>query len=266
MIRQVIKIDEELCNGCGLCANTCHEGAIEIINGKAKLVREDHCDGLGNCLSGCPNGAISFEHREIRSSNEEEADSSQGNKADPPIAGCPGRSAREIGREHSEKKAIPIKPVSPCASGGCPGSSAKAIARKDETKVRRNDTPDTKPESELMQWPVQIKLVPTNASYFNNAKLLIAADCSAYAYADFHRDFIKNHITLIGCPKLDATDYSEKLAEIIRRNEIKSITVVRMEVPCCTGIEIAVKEAIIRSGKMIPWQIKVISVNGNIID
>lgn len=268
MIRQIIKIDEKLCNGCGLCVDACHEGAIQLVDGKATLVRDDYCDGLGNCLPVCPTGAISFEEREALPFNAEEA----GKPKEPPVtaprfSGCPGSRARAIERPGEADQKPAAKPGGACASGGCPGSNATAIARQNETEAKpQSEEHHTKPESELMQWPVQIKLVPVNAPYFNNARLLIAADCTAFAYADFHRDFIKNHITLIGCPKLDAADYSEKLAEIIRHNNIKSLTVVRMEVPCCGGIEYAAREAIIKSGKMIPWQVKVISVNGELIE
>ena len=192
MIRKIIKIDEDKCNGCGLCASACHEGAIAIVNKKAKLLRDDYCDGLGNCLPVCPTGAISFEEREAKAYNENNA--------------------------------------------------------------------------RLSQWPVQIKLVPVNAPYFNNANLLVAADCTAYAYGNFHNEFIKNKITIIGCPKLDNTDYTEKLNDIIKSNNIKSVTVVRMEVPCCGGIEIAVKNALQNSGKFIPWSVVIISTDGQILD
>lgn len=213
MIRKIIRIEDELCNGCGLCANACHESAIEIIDGKAKLIRDDYCDGLGNCLPVCPTGAISFEEREALDFDEEAVKKVQEAKA----------------KDHISKAA--------------------------ERSI-----------SELRQWPVQIKLAPVNAPYFDNANLLIAADCTAYAYAGFHSDFIKNHITLIGCPKLDEGDYSEKLTEIIKNNNIKSIKIVRMEVPCCGGIEYAAVQAMKKSGKMIPWQVVTISVDGNILD
>ena len=193
MIRKIIRIDKEKCNGCGACADACHEGAIDIINGKAELAREHFCDGLGDCLPECPTGAISFEEREAPEYDEE-----------------------------AVKKA--------------------------------------------QNWPVQIKLAPVNAPYFNGAKLLIAADCTAYAYASFHQDFIRNKVTLIGCPKLDQVDYSEKLTEIIQNNNIQSVTIVRMEVPCCGGLEMAAKKALQNSGKFIPWQVVTISIDGKIME
>lgn len=229
MIRKIIKIDEEKCNGCGACAKACHEGAIEMINGKAKLTREDYCDGLGDCLPACPVDAITFEEREAPAYNEEAVLASK-----------------------KEKKA-----ALPC---GCPGTASKAIVRE---AVTLNTAPVT---SQLNQWPVQIKLVPVNAPYFDGANLLVAADCTAYAYGNFHNEFIRKHITLIGCPKLDAVDYAEKLTAIIANNDIKSVTVVRMEVPCCSGIEQAVKTALQKSGKFIPWRVVIISTDGRIID
>jgi ferredoxin len=233
MIRKIIKIDEDKCNGCGLCANACKEGAIAMINGKAKLIRDDYCDGLGNCLPVCPTGAISFEERTADPFNKKEVESHMNEKKQPVFRGCPGSMAKTF--KHS----------------------------KPSQEVKQESQPF---ESELMQWPVQIKLVPVNAPYFDGANLLIAADCTAFAYGDFHREFIKNHITLIGCPKLDDVDYSQKLTEIIKNNNIKSVKVVRMEVPCCGGIENAVKQALINSGKMIPWQIIIISTDGKIIE
>ena len=231
MLRKIIKIDENKCNGCGACAKACHEGAIEMINGKATLTREDYCDGLGDCLPACPTGAITFELREAPAYNE-----------------------AAVMRAKREKQGVRL----PC---GCPGTNSKAIKREDAPMQRNISAP-----SRLMQWPCQIKLVPVNAPYFENANLLIAADCTAYAYGNFHNDFIKNHITLIGCPKLDEGDYTEKLTEIIAGNNIKSVKVVRMEVPCCGGIENAVKRALQNSGKFIPWQIITISTDGKIID
>lgn len=235
MKRKIININEELCNGCGACADACHEGAIGMIDGKAKLLRDDYCDGLGDCLPVCPVNAISFEVREAAAYDEKAV---MANSAQKMPCGCPGTLAKTIQRQNTSPE------VSDTASKADAGQSA---------------------DSQLQQWPVQIKLAPVNAPYFNGARLLIAADCTAYAYAGFHEKFIKDHITLIGCPKLDSIDYSEKLAEIIRTNEIKSISVVRMEVPCCGGIENAVKTALINSGKMIPWSITVISTDGKII-
>ena len=234
MIRQIIKIDEDKCNGCGLCVTACHEGAIGMVNGKAKLLRDDYCDGLGNCLPACPTNAISFEEREAAAYDEKAVKMNTENN-------------------HPEKLAC-----------GCPGTQSKTLERNviNETKT---DTP-APVQTQLNQWPVQIKLAPTNAPYFNNAGLLIAADCTAYAYGNFHSEFMKNKITLIGCPKLDEGDYSEKLTAILKFNNIKSLTVVRMEVPCCGGIENAVKTALQNSGKLIPWQVITISTDGRILE
>ena len=231
MIRKIIKIDEKKCNGCGACAAACHEGAIEMIDGKAKLTREDYCDGLGDCLPACPADAIGFEEREAPAYDE----------------------AAVL----AAKKKTSFEPL-PC---GCPGMQSKSIQRE------RNacSEPVVSGHSQLSQWPVQIKLVPINAPYFDDADLLIAADCTAYAYANFHQDFIKGKITLIGCPKLDSVDYSEKLTEIIRQNNIKSVTIVRMEVPCCGGIQNAAINAMKASGKFLPWQVYTISTDGRIL-
>jgi len=232
MIRKIIKIDEEKCNGCGACASACHEGAIEMIDGKAKLTREDYCDGLGDCLPACPTGAITFEEREAPAYDEAAVLASKQKKENGTLAcGCPGTQAKQIKRE------------------SCDYSVPTPVL-----------------DSELMQWPVQIKLLPPRAPYFDGANLLIAADCTAYAYGNFHKEFIRNHITLIGCPKLDEGDYTEKLTEIVKNNNIKSVTVVRMEVPCCGGIEQAAKRALQKSGKFIPWRVVIISTDGNIID
>lgn len=240
MIRKIISIDEEKCTGCGLCADACHEGAIGMVNGKAKLLRDDYCDGLGACLPSCPAGAISFIEREAAEFDE----------------------AAVLAKKQAEAAQKQPAPVQPLACG-CPGTQSKQIVHA----VRQDSRPERcENESRLSQWPVQIQLAPVNAPYFENANLLIAADCSAYAYGDFHNKFIKNKITLIGCPKLDDTDYSVKLTEIIRSNNIKSVTVVRMEVPCCGGIENAVKKALKDSGKMIPWQVVTISTDGRILD
>ena len=226
MIRRIIQIDEEKCTGCGLCADACHEGAIGIIDGKAKLLRDDYCDGLGDCLPACPENAISFVEREAAAYDE---------------------------------AAVAAKKSGSCPAGGCPGTAAGSFS----------PAPVAVPaplQSQLRQWPVQIKLVPTRAPWFNGAKLLIAADCTAYAYANFHQDFIRGHITLVGCPKLDSVDYSIKLTEIIKNNDIRSVTVVRMEVPCCGGLEFAVKKALQDSGKFLPWNVVTLSTDGRIID
>ena len=228
MIRRIITIDEEKCNGCGLCAAACHEGAIGIVAGKAKLLREDYCDGLGDCLPACPMNAISFEEREAPAYNE--------------AAVLAAKKAKEA----------PL----PC---GCPGSACQSIPHSAPAA-------DVYVPSELTNFPVQIKLLPPNAPYFDGADLLIAADCTAYAYANMHEDFMRGRTTIIGCPKLDAVDYSEKLTEIIKNNEIKNVTIVRMEVPCCGGLEIAVKNALQASGKFIPWQVVTVSCDGRILD
>ena len=238
MIRKIIKIDEEKSNGCGACATACHEGAIEMIDGKAKLTREDYCDGLGDCLPACPTDAISFEEREAPAYDEAAVLAAKAKKAEAPLpCGCPGSQSRAIRRENDSSECSTV-----------PGSPAVSIA------------------SQLSQWPVQIKLAPVNAPYFNGAKLLVAADCTAYAYGNFHNEFIRDHVTLIGCPKLDSVDYSEKLTAILANNDIRSVTVVRMEVPCCGGIEHAVKTALQESGKFISWQVVTISTDGRIID
>lgn len=231
MLRKIIKIDENKCNGCGACAAACHEGAIEMVNGKAKLTREDYCDGLGDCLPACPTDAITFEEREAPAYDEE-----------------------AVRRAKAGKHGGTL----PC---GCPGTQSRAIRRDTPVQAQPEDTVT----SRLSQWPCQIKLVPVNAPYFDNANLLIAADCTAYAYGSFHNDFIRGRITLIGCPKLDDGDYAEKLTQIIANNNIKSVTVARMEVPCCAGIENAVKRALQASGKFIPWQVVTFSTDGKIL-
>ena len=230
MIRRIIEIDQEKCNGCGACAEACHEGAIAMVDGKAKLMRDDYCDGLGDCLPGCPTGAISFVEREAAAYDEAAVLAAKAKKAQTLPCGCPGTQAKAI---HHTKEA-----VTACAPQ----------------------------ESQLSQWPVQIKLVPVNAPWFDGARLLVAADCTAYAYANFHQDFIRGHITLVGCPKLDSVDYSEKLTEILKNNEIRSVTVVRMEVPCCGGLENAVKKALQASGKLLPWSVVTVSTDGRILD
>ena len=238
MMRKIIKIDEEKCNGCGLCVEACHEEAIGMVNGKAKLLRDDYCDGLGDCLPTCPTNAISFEYREAAEYDE-------------------AAVKANMEAKKAQKKTLAC---------GCPGSQSKSINREVSNSMSiSNDIVEIK-GSQLNQWPVQIKLVPTNASYLKNASLLIAADCTAYAYGNFHNKFMKNKVTLTGCPKLDEVDYAEKLTEILKENDIKNIVVTRMEVPCCGGIVNAVKTALQNSGKMIPWQIVTISVDGKIVD
>ena len=217
MIRKIIKINEEKCNGCGICAEACHEGAIGMVDGKARLLREDYCDGLGDCLPACPTGAITFEERE---------------------AAAYDHAAVMASKEAKSSK-----------KNAAPAGEAKAAV-----------------ESYLSQWPVQIKLVPVRAPYFDGADLLIAADCTAYAYGDFHRQFIRDRITLVGCPKLDEGDYSEKLTAILAQNDIKSVTIARMEVPCCGGLEMAARKALKASGRLIPWQVVTISTDGRILE
>lgn len=312
MIRRVIQIDEKKCNGCGACAAACHEGAIGMVNGKAKLLRDDYCDGLGDCLPTCPAGAITFIEREAAEYDKEAVaahmaarkqaagaaaaagqNQMPGAGAGKPFGGCPGSMARLLHRDGAAQNAAAgaEKPA-----GGCPGSMAKWLQRDKmqggtgtfaaqagleagqpqrygagimgdgAASIPVQAFYGIEPQSQLQQWPVQIKLVPVKAAYFNGAKLLIAADCTAYAYAGFHERFIRGHITLVGCPKLDDVDYAEKLTEIIRENDIKSVTIVRMEVPCCGGLENAAKRALQNSGKFIPWQVVTISTDGRILD
>lgn len=235
MIRRIIEIDKEKCNSCGLCAKACHEGAIGMVDGKATLLRDDYCDGLGDCLPVCPTGAITFVEREAAAYDEAAVQANMAKKG-----------------------------KTPCA---CPGSQSKLLEVQEKMAAKREEeaTPVAVP-SRLRQWPVQIKLAPIKAPYFDGAKLLIAADCTAYAYGNFHEEFIKGKITLVGCPKLDMVDYSEKLTEIIKQNDIQSVTIVRMEVPCCGGMELAAKKALQASGKFIPWQVVTISTDGKILD
>ena len=238
MIRKIIHIDEEKCNGCGLCASACHEGAIDMVNGKAKLVRENFCDGFGDCLPGCPTGAITFEERE-----------------------APEYDETAVRQARATRQAQAAQPAHP--AGGCPGSRMKQFARKEEEAA---PAVQGRAVSRLAQWPCQIKLLPTRAPFFDGAKLLIAADCTAYAYAGMHEEFMRGHVTIIGCPKLDAVDYTEKLTAIIRDNDIRSVTIVRMEVPCCGGLQRAAENALKSSGKFIPWQVVTISCDGKILD
>ncbi len=241
MIRNIVKIDEEKCTGCGLCAEACHEGAIAMVNGKAKLIRDDYCDGLGDCLPACPVDAIHIEQREADAYDEEAV------------------KARQAQKSAQQEQAS--QDISPLACG-CPGTYAKRFSPRVPSTAE--DTASI--SSQLSQWPVQIQLVAPNAPYFDGANLLVAADCTAYAYGDFHNRFIKNRITLIGCPKLDSVDYTDKLTDILRHNDIKSLTIVRMEVPCCGGLEQAAKTALQQSGKFIPWQVVTISTDGRILD
>ena len=232
MIRRIIHIDEDKCNGCGSCANACHEGAIAMVDGKAKLLRDDYCDGLGDCLPACPTGAITFVEREAAAYDQQ-----------------------AVLENQKRKQPLP---------GGCPGQRLRQLQPSDDT-VQAAAASASRP-SQLRQWPCQIKLAPVNAPYFDGAKLLIAADCTAYAYANLHQEFMRGKITLIGCPKLDQVDYSEKLTQIIQQNDIQSLTIVRMEVPCCGGLEAAAKKALQNSGKFLPWQVVTISVDGKILD
>ena len=245
MVRKIVEINEELCNGCGACASACHEGAIAMIDGKAKLIKDDYCDGLGDCLPACPTDAISIIEREAEAYDEaavkarmEERKKAEHNHA--------------YSHAHGHKGHV------------CPGGAAKTFHRAEHESS--TSVAPQKAESRLAQWPVQIKLVPINAPYFDDADLLIAADCTAYAYANIHEEFMKGKITLIGCPKLDEVDYSEKLTEIIKQNNIQEVTIIRMEVPCCGGLEMAAKNALQNSGKFIPWRVVTVSINGEILD
>ena len=228
MIRKIIQIDHQKCNGCGACAAACHEGAIAMVEGKAQLMRDDYCDGLGDCLPACPTGAISFVVREAASYDE----------------------AAVLAAKAKKEATLPC---------GCPGTAAKAIHRQQAPAACAPQ------QSQLRQWPVQIKLAPVNAPWFDGADVLVAADCTAYAYGNFHQEFIRGRVTLVGCPKLDSVDYAEKLTEILRNNAIRSVTVVRMEVPCCGGMVNAVKKALQLSGRSIPCQVVTISTDGRIL-
>ena len=311
MIRKIIKLDEEKCNGCGLCARACHEGAIDIIDGKAKLVRENFCDGFGDCLPNCPTGAITFEEREAPAYDETAVKAAQQKAVSPQASQGDDKTAVKAAQQkvvspqasqgsgETAVKAAQQKVASPQGgkamsteeimqiedetkrraammahlaeggehpAGGCPGSRMMQFKREAEMTPSEAPTTGFRPVSRLNQWPCQIKLVPTQAPFFDGAKLLIAADCTAYAYANMHEEFMKGKITVIGCPKLDDVDYTDKLTAIIRDNDIKSVTIVRMEVPCCGGLQRAAQNALKASGKFIPWQVVTISRDGRILD
>ena len=250
MVRKIIRIDEEKCNGCGLCANACHEGAIEMVNGKAKLVRENFCDGFGDCLPGCPTGAITFEEREAPEYDEAAV-----------------KAAKESKSENARRKDSCDNGMNHQPGHGCPGSQFKMFGQRPDSDMPLSPAGVMMHHpSRLMQWPCQIKLLPTSGEFYNGAKLLIAADCTAYAYANMHEDFMKGRVTMIGCPKLDEGDYTEKLTEIISSNDIRDVTIVRMEVPCCGGLQRAAENALRNSGKFIPWRVVTISRNGDVIE
>lgn len=240
MIRKIVNINEDKCTGCGLCANACHEKAIVMVNGKARLVRDDFCDGFGDCLPACPAGAITITEREAAAYDEDAVE---------------------------ERKRLLAGEGNHSHEGGCPGSRLRQISvNSNFTQVTSMKNTAYAPQSQLTTWPVQIKLLPPSAPFFEGANLLIAADCTAYAYANFHQEFIRGKVCLIGCPKLDQIDYTDKLAQIISNNNIKSVTIVRMEVPCCGGLQHAAEEALKMSGKFLPWRVATISIDGKILE
>ena len=249
MIRRVIEIDRDKCNGCGACAAACQEGAIGMVDGKAALLRDDYCDGLGNCLPHCPTNAITFVEREAAAFDEKAVAAAQlAKKAEALIGSAP------VTRSGCSGSA-------PLNLGGCPSSQAAELRENPEDAPRQSAA-----VSRLMQWPIQIKLLPVQAPFYQGARLLIAADCTAFSRADFHERFMKGHITMIGCPKLDEGDYAEKLTEIIRLNDIREVTIVRMEVPCCGGLQRAAETALRESGKFLPWQVVTLGRDGTIQD
>lgn len=277
MIRRMIEIDEDKCVGCGLCTTACQEGAIAIVDGKAKLIRDDYCDGLGNCLPVCPTNAISFVEREALpfdpaaveaaktatatapcdcSGSTSASVATSGDSMDTLACGCPGSQVKSLKNSQTD---MPNENVCGCPSG--------IVSTSGQPSRTSSDIPTgSSVASHLAQWPVQLKLVPVNAPFFDRAKILIAADCTAFALADFHERFMREKVTLIGCPKLDSVDYTEKLTAIIRENNIQSVTVVRMQIPCCVGLESAVKRALQDSGKFLPWQVVTISTDGTIVN
>lgn len=259
MKRKIVEIDEGKCNGCGLCADACHEGAIAIVDGKARLVKDDYCDGMGDCLPECPAGAIRIVEREAAAYDAEAVEKLKVEK----LKGIEPAMAEPRLTESPSPSTPHVPPP-----GGCPGKAMRTFDRAASAAAGGAPSPagGAGESSQLAQWPCQIRLVPATAPFFEGAKLLIAADCTAYAYAAFHRDFMRGKVTVVGCPKLDPVDYSEKLAEIIRTNDIRSVTIVRMEVPCCGGLEMAAKKALQASGKFIPWQVVTISLDGRILD
>lgn len=268
MKRKIVSIDQELCNGCELCVNACHEGAIQMLNGKATLISDVYCDGLGDCLPACPTNAITIIEREAAEYSQEAVDALiEAKKTAMPLGGhqCSCSGGEGHGHDHHHS----IQPTFKPAGGGCPGSQAMTLQRSEKPvnqKPAISSLQSEKGVSELTNWPVQIKLVNTKAEYFNGANLLIAADCTAFAYADFHKDFVKDRIVLIGCPKLDDNQfYAEKLAEIFNSNDIASITVLRMEVPCCAGIVQSVKAAILKSQRIVPYNEVTIKLNGELL-
>lgn len=281
MIRKIIHIDEDRCNGCGLCVSACHEGAIGMNNGKATLLRDDYCDGLGDCLPVCPTGAITFEEREaapydeaavlarasVRTNANAHSNTSDHASARPaPLpCGCPGSAMRSFARATAAVPAAVPASGTPCAPTTAL-TSAQPCAHAPATPACPScaGSASGPAQSQLAQWPVQIKLVPPAAPFFADADLLIAADCAAYACGDFHNAFMRGRVTLIGCPKLDDGDYADKLSAIFTHNSIRSVTLTRMEVPCCGGLERAVSSALQRSGKAIPLRVVVIATDGTI--